>query len=385
MPEARATSSPYPTPAEPGDTDARRISVPVTVGLVGFGLSGRVFHAPLIQSNPRLRLTHVLERHRQESKALYPEVKVVPRMDDLLGPDGPELVVVTTPNDTHFDIAARSLEAGKHVVVDKPLTPTTAEAGRLIEIAEEHQTLLSVYQNRRWDGDFQTVQQVVGQGLLGRLVEYEAHFDRYRPSPKPDGWRERAGPGAGLVYDLGSHLIDQALLLFGIPETVTADVRIQREGSPTDDLFEIVLGYPPESSSRPAAGLKVTLKASKLVREPGPRFLLHGTLGSFVKYGADPQEAALQAGKSPADTEPWGVEPEAQWGTLNTELDGRHICEKHETRPGCYPAYYNNLCDAIRNRQTLAVTARHGLNTIRVIELAFQSSAERRTLPWSTG
>lgn len=357
------------------------MSQPVRVGLVGFGLAGRVFHAPFIATNPRLALTHVVERHRNESKAVYPHVAVVRHLDDLLVADGPELIVLATPNATHVALALQVLKAGRHVVIDKPFAPTSADCVRLIEVAARRGCVLSVYQNRRWDGDFRTVQQIVKAGQLGRLVEYEAHFDRFRPHPRTDVWREQAGPAAGLLYDLGSHLIDQALVLFGTPESVTADVRIQREGSPIDDGFEVVLGYP--SAAPGVAGLKVTLKASKIVREPGPHFLLHGLGGSFIKYGMDPQEAALLEGRTPANTPDWGVDRSGARGTLHLDVDGRSVREAVETLPGCYQAFYDNVYDVIRDGRTLEVTGGDGLRTIRTIELAFSSSAKRCTLPWS--
>ena len=272
----------------------------IGVGLIGYGMAARVFHAPVIESVPRLKLRKVVERSGDESRKRYPHVEVVRDADELLRDDEINLVVVATPNASHFDLARRSLLAGKHVVVEKPFTNTSAEALELIESARRQGRLLSVNHNRRWDGDFLTVREILKAGLVGRLVEYESHYDRFRDRPREGAWREEEGPGSGILFDLGSHLIDQALVLFGSPRAVTADVRRQREFARADDNFELLLDYD---------GLKVTLGAGMLVREPRPRFRLHGTEGSFVKHGMDPQEEALKRGLTPSAPD-WGVETE---------------------------------------------------------------------------
>ncbi len=355
---------------------------PIRVGLVGYGLSGRMFHAPfIVAATERLRLTHVVERHGEESRKSHPDVTVVRDLEELLGRDGPELIVIATPNASHFSLADRALRAGKHIVVDKPFTTTSAEARRLVELAEGTGRVLSVYQNRRWDGDFRTIQRVVADGLCGRLVRYDAHFDRFRPTVKQESWKERAEPGSGVLYDLGSHLIDQAIVLFGLPATVTADIRVEREQSETDDSFDVTLGY--EARGLPRNGLRVRLRASRLVREPGPRYMLHGTRGSFVKSGVDPQEEALLAGRSPSDREAWGIEPQDRWGLLHTEIDGVEVVRRVETLPGCYQAFYVDVCDAILEGRTPAVTGRDGYRIVRTIELAMESASSGRTIPWS--
>ncbi len=252
------------------------------VGLIGYGMAGQVFHAPVITAVPHLQLSKVVERRGDTSRQRYPWVEVVRDAAALFEDKDIELVVVATPNASHFDLARQALLAHKHVVVDKPFTITSEQAQQLIELARRQNTLISVFQNRRWDGDFQTVSQIVRQGCLGRLVEYESHFDRFRNYFSPErAWREEAGLGSGVLFDLGSHLIDQAQVLFGLPQMLTADIRSQRDVGKADDQFELVLHYD---------NLKVTLKAGLLVREPGPRFALHGTAGSFVKYGVDPLE-----------------------------------------------------------------------------------------------
>ena len=345
----------------------------VSVGLVGYGMAARVFHAPVIASVPGLRLKKVVERHAEESRKRYPSVEVVRDTGALLDDEEIELVVISTPNDTHFDLATQALLAGKHVVVEKPFTVTSHEAQQLIELARRQQKLISVHHNRRWDGDFQTVKKIVEGKLLGRLVEYEAHYDRYRNYPRANAWREEEGRGSGVLYDLGSHLIDQAQVLFGLPHRVRGDVRVQREFARVADNFEVVLDYD---------HLKVTLKAGMLVREQPARFLLHGTLGSFVKYGIDPQEEALKRGGTPVDDH-WGEEPQELWGTINTEVAGLHVEGRVETIAGRYQAYYQNILDAIRGRAELAVKPEEARDTIRIIELALESDARGCALSFS--
>ena len=344
------------------------------VGLIGYGMAGRVFHAPVITSVPHLQLSRVVERRGQTSRERYPWVEVASEAAALFEDNEIELIVVATPNSSHFELARQALLADKHVVVDKPFTLTAAQAQELIDLAHQQHKVVSAFQNRRWDGDFQTVSQIVQQGCLGRLVEYESHFDRFRNYFSPErAWRETAGPGSGVLLDLGPHLIDQAQVLFGLPRTVTADIRSQREAGKADDQFELILHYD---------DLKVTLKAGLLVRQPGPRFALHGVEGSFVKYGVDPQEDALKRGGSPQEPE-WGMEPEEEWGTLNTQIGGLHFQGKIETARGNYPAYYENVYQAIRGEAELIVKPEEARNTIRIIELAVQSNAEKRTVAFS--
>lgn len=345
----------------------------LNVGLVAFGKSGRLFHAPFIHTHPSLRLAAVVERHAEESQKVCPDVKVVRDLSTLLAMEDIHLVVITTPNPLHFRMAREALSAGKHVVVEKPFTSAVGEAQELIDLARDRELLLSVYHNRRWDGDFRTIRKVVEDGLLGEITEYEAHFDRYRPALKPNAWKEKDAPGSGLLFDLGSHLIDQALCLFGLPETIMADLQQQRPGSVVEDYFEVVLGY---------GECKAILKAGMLVREPGPHFILHGTNGSFIKYGMDPQEEALMQGERPGNPD-WGRENEQQWGVLNTTLNDLHYRGALETLPGAYLAFYDNIYRAILGDAELEVTPAEARNVIALIELARQSSRELRTLPVS--
>lgn len=343
---------------------------PLNVGLIGFGLAGRVFHAPLIHANPHLRLTHIVQRHGNESEKKYPQAKVMRNADELFAEPSVDLVVVATPNTSHFELATKALQAGKHVVVDKPFTIISADADELIALSRKMDRVLSVFQNRRWDGDFLTVRKILEQKRLGRLAEYESRFDRFRPALKSGAWREQAIPGSGVLFDLGSHLMDQAVVLFGRPEGIFADLRQQRDGAVAVDSFEVRLEYP---------AMKVTLKAGSLVCEPSPRFVLYGTQGSYLKFGLDPQEEALKQGGSP--TQPtWGAEPQDAWGSV-TQCDGNIVRAKYPTLAGCYPEYYTNVYRAITRKEELAVKPEEARQVIRLIELAQQSSLEKRIIP----
>ncbi|HYW96090.1 MAG TPA: Gfo/Idh/MocA family oxidoreductase, partial [Bacteroidales bacterium] len=281
-----------------------------------------------------------------------------------------ELIIVNTPDHTHYELTRQALQAGKHVVVEKPFTQTFTEAAELIEMAENNGLVLSVFQNRRWDGDFLTIGQVLQKKLLGRLTEFESHFDRFRNYVKEDTWKEDPATGTGTLYNLGSHMIDQALILFGMPEGVTADIRMMRPGAKVDDSFDLHLRY---------TGLKVVVRGGYLVREAGPRYILHGTEGSFLKWGLDPQEETLKQGNLPVGDN-WGKEHQDDFGLLNTTIGDLHFRGRIETLPGNYSAYYDNIYRALRHGEALAVTARQGANVIRIIEAAYRSARERRTI-----
>ncbi len=343
---------------------------PIQTALASYGMSGKVFHAPFLTVNPQFALKKIVERHKNNASQDYSDVEVVRDFQDILDDAAIELVIVNTPNALHYEMARKALEAGKHVVVEKPLTPTKKEADQLIALAKEQEKVLTVFQNRRWDSDFLTVQSVITEGLLGRLVEYEAHYDRYVNFVTQNTWKEEQGVAAGILYNLGSHMIDQALVLFGLPEAITADIGKQREGGSIDDFYDLRLHYP---------HLNVILKSSYLVREPGPRYVLHGAEGSFVKYGIDPQEDALKVGRKPNE-EDWGEEPETDWGKLNTEIKGLHITGKIASLRGSYGDFYDNLYEAIREGKTLKVKAEEAASVIRIIELAYKSSEEGRTI-----
>lgn len=339
---------------------------PWTVGLVGFGKVAEVFHAPLISSEPALRLTHVVERHEQRSRELYPDVCLIRSAQELMNTEV-NLVVILTPNATHYELARLALSQGKHVVLDKPMTLDSAQADELIALAQERGLLLSVFHNRRWDGDFLTLRQLLGEGRLGELLEIESRFDRCRPRLK-GGWREEAGAGSGLLYDLGSHLIDQALVLLGNPRAVLADLRRQR-GGPAVDSFQVLLDYPT---------CRVNLFSGCFSFEPNLRFRVRGRQGSWVKKHLDPQEAALQGGILPGPG--WGEEPIEHWGVLTSEADGPR---SYPSVAGDYPRFYREIALALSGQAPPPVLASQARATIRAIELCLQSAQERRWVEWS--
>jgi predicted dehydrogenase len=344
----------------------------INVGLVGFGFAGRTFHAPFIEAVPGLRLAAIVQRSGDEAVRLYPEAKVVRSIEELLVDPKVDLVVVATPNQSHFHLAKLSLEQNRHVVIDKPFTTTSAEAKELVTLAETRGKHLSVYFNRRWDGDFQTVQKLLSDGPLGRVVYFESHFDRFRPELKQGAWREQNAPGSGVLFDLGSHLIDQAMTLFGIPSAIDADIRMERTGAAVDDAFDVMLIYPDK---------RVLLRATMLANVPGARFTIHGTLGSYIKHGMDPQEDELKAGQKPTDHQ-WGTERQENWGALSIAEGEKNRVQKVPTLAGDYRKFYENVRDAIANGGTVAVKPIEALNVMIALELALQSSREGKRIPW---
>ncbi|MBI2729328.1 MAG: Gfo/Idh/MocA family oxidoreductase [Sphingobacteriales bacterium] len=339
--------------------------------IVGFGISGKIFHTPFLLTNPGYRWTSVVERNTNNALLVKKDIITYRSFDEAINDTKIDLIIITTPNETHFPYTRKALEAGKHVVVEKPFTITSQEALQLIEIAKTSGKILSVYQNRRYVSDYLTIKEILGDNLLGEIVEFEAHYNRYRPEAKPNAWREEEKPGSGILYDLGAHLIDQALCLFALPNFISADIRCQRPHAKTDDYFDLRLDYD---------FTKVILKAGMLVREPGPRYMIHGTKGSFSKYGEDPQEAALRKGLMPAGEE-WGKESPDIYGLIHTEKNGEIIKQKVESKPGNYGHYYSNLYNTIVNKAPLMEKPEHGFNTIRLIELAIESNKRRATIP----
>jgi scyllo-inositol 2-dehydrogenase (NADP+) len=351
----------------------------VRVGLIGFGMAGQSFHAPVIRGVEGMELACILERHGTRVRQKYPKVKVARTLDELLADKSIQLCVVATPNDSHFEYAKACLLAGRHVVVDKPFAPTLSECEKLVQLAKERGLLITVYQDRRWDGDFGTVKQLVSSGKLGKIVEYECRYDRFRLEPKANAWRERKEqPAAGVLFDLGPHVIDQALVLFGEPRRITAFAFCERETSQVDDSFDVCFEY--EDRGR---GLRAMLRARIVAFAPGPHFLIHGTKGSFVKYGMDPQEARLRGENCPDGTDwgaDWGVESEELWGTLS--LVGEPAV-RIRTERGDYRGFYANVRDAIDKNAPLDVSPEQALRTMRAIILAHKSSRERRTVDWT--
>ncbi len=340
----------------------------IKTALCSYGMSGVVFHGPLLQAHTGFDLVKILERNKAESTGKHPGATIVRNYEAILEDPEVELVVVNTPDHLHHDMAGRALKAGKHVVVEKPFTLSSEDADELIALAKEKEVLLTVFQNRRWDGDFLSVKDLIQSGKLGRLVDYESHFDRYRTEIQ-ESWKDRS-TGTGTLYNLGSHLVDQALQLFGMPEHLYCDSRMLRDGAYTDDSYDLFLHYP---------GFKCMLRSSYLVREPGPRFILHGTTGSYLKWGIDPQEEALKQGALPG-SDGWGEETEANWGIVNALESDAFVRGKYPTLPGNYLAFYDNLHKAIRERVPLSVSPEEARDVIRIIEAAYLSSREKQVI-----
>ncbi len=345
----------------------------IKTAIIGYGLSGSVFHAPIISSLPEFLLSYIYTSDLEKQKSIhqrYPDVKIPTDLQSIFENDGVELVVIATPNTSHFSIAKQAILAGKNVVVDKPFTITSKEADELIDLAKSQNVILSVFQNRRWDSDFKTLRKVAESLLLGTIVECEMHMDRFRNQAKRS-WREESLPGSGVLYDLGAHLIDQAQVMFGTPEAITADLRYQRKFAETVDNFEIVLHYGKK---------KVTLKSGMLVKISPAKYALHGENGSYVKYGEDVQEADLKAGYTPAKKLNWGVEPLEQRGHISVMTNGIEINGTVETEPGDYREYYRNIYQAMKENVDLIVQPIHGANTVRLIESAIKSNDQKKTI-----
>jgi scyllo-inositol 2-dehydrogenase (NADP+) len=345
----------------------------VRVGLIGFGLAGQAFHAPVIRGVEGMELACILERHTDNAKKRYPEVRVARSLDEMLSDKTIGLIVVATPNDSHFSYTKACLVAGRDVVVDKPLTPTMKEAEQLFRLAADRGRLLTVFQDRRWDGAFLTVKKLVASAELGEVAEYEARFDRFRLNAKPGAWREKADfPAAGVLWDLGPHVLDCALVLFGEPETISAAALHQRSTSTIDDAFDVVMQYP---------RLRAALRARIIAYAPSHHLLLHGTKGSFVKYGMDPQEEILR--NNPPDGldwgKDWGEDKEELWGTLSRVNEAPR---KIKTERGDYRGFYANVRDAIEKKAPLDVTPDQALRTMRALLLAHKSSREGRVVQW---
>ena len=341
----------------------------IKTALLSYGMSGRVFHAPFLELHEGFELTGSWERSKKLIQQDYLNVKSYGSLEELLA-DDIELVIVNTPVETHYEFAKKALLAGKNALVEKAFTTTAAEAEELDAIAKEKGLKLTVYQNRRWDSDFKTVKQVVDQNLLGDIVEAEFHFDRYNPNLSPKNHKETVNAGAGVLKDLGSHIIDQALYLFGYPEEVYADIRITRDNSLVDDWFDLSLYYPDK---------RVRLKAGFFVREAIPAYVVHGKKGSFLKQRGDVQEDVLKTGEKP-NRNTWGTEPDDKIGLLHTEINGETVRKTIPTLQGNYFELFDGVYQAIANGKTEPVTAQDGIRTMKVIDAAIASSAQKKRI-----
>ena len=341
----------------------------IKTALLSYGMSGKVFHAPFLELHPGFELLGSWERSKKGIQKDYPTVTSYPTLKAVVESDA-ELIVVNTPVGTHFDYALQVLLAGKHALVEKAFTTTVAEAKELTDLAKAKGLKLAVFQNRRWDSDFKTVQQILSENVLGDIVEAEFHFDRYNPLLSPKTHKETNNAGAGILKDLGPHLIDQALCLFGMPKSVFADIRITREQSIVDDYIDLLLYY---------SDKRVRLKAGFFVREANPAFVIHGKKGSFVKARGDVQEDELKLGKKP-NLSSWGTEPKDKEGLLHTEVNGTIIREKVPTLQGNYYGYFEGLYQAITQDQPEPVTAQEGTNVMQIIEAAIQSNAQQKVI-----
>jgi scyllo-inositol 2-dehydrogenase (NADP+) len=340
----------------------------IQTALLSYGMSGTVFHGPFLNAHEGFEISSVWQRNpEQRAKHNY---KTVSTLEDILNDKNTELVFVNTPNHTHFDFARKVIKSGKHVVVEKPFTVTAKEADELIELAREKNVLLTVYQNRRWDSGFLTLQKILKHKLIGKVVSVEMHYDRFRNYIDEKSWKENPQEGIGVVYNLGSHLIDQVITLFGMPQWVDARIGIQRPGGKVDDYYDIRFEY---------HDFFVTLKSSYLVKELGPSYQAHGTEGSYVKYGIDPQEELLAKGVVPSNTD-WAKEGKDAWGILNSVANGKEFRGPYESVAGNYMPFYDQLVEAIRHKKHVPVNPLDSRNGIYLIEKCYESSKSRKAI-----
>ncbi len=347
------------------------MSKPIVTAIASFGMSGVVFQGPSLKVFPQYFKIHkILERTKNISAQRYPEAIIVRNYEDILNDPEVELVLVNTPDYLHFEMAKQAIKAGKHVVVEKPFTKTSEQARELISLARQNGVILSVYQSKRLDNGFQTLQKILNDKLLGRVVEYEAHYDRYRNFIQEGSWKEDGDERTGVLFNLGSHIVDQTLVLFGIPKAVTAHLNVLRTGGRTTDNFDIRLHYD---------NFNAILRCSYLVREIGPQYIVHGTEGSFIKMGTDPQEELMKRHHLPNEPQ-WGEDHPNDWGLLNTTINGLHFHGKVETLPGNLAGFFSKLHGTIREGKELFVKPEEALTIIRILEACLESNRLRRTV-----
>lgn len=353
---------------------------PLNVAIVGYGLGGKVFHAPLVKSTSGLKVGGIVTRSQEkqfQANTDLPSAEIFGSFDELLAKANEfDIAVITTPNTEHAAQSIAAMKAGLHVVVDKPVAISSAECQQMIEVSKQTGKLLSVFQNRRWDSDFLTVKSLIESGALGNITRLESRFERWRPIPKPGSWREKssAEDGGGLLFDLGSHLIDQATVLFGKPVEIYAEMDIRREGIKSDDDSFIALTF--------EKGVRVHLWVSLLSASGGPRFRVLGSKGSFTKPGIDPQEEALRNGKTPSDPD-WGKEDESVWGSLSQYKDDLHFEGKIESLRGSHQKFYELMRDAVRGSGPVPVPPEEALQTMQIIEAARASAKHKQSLAMS--
>lgn len=336
---------------------------PINVAIAGSGYSAKVFHIPFLKQDSRFSVKKVYERNSERAKNWLPDVEITRSYSQLLT-DDIDLIIITTPNQTHYEMAKKAILAGKHLLVEKPLVATSSQAKELAELAEKNGVVLYVYQNRRWDSAVVTAQQILEQGLLGDVVDCEIRIDRYTKTKNVKQWKETGELGTGLVFDLGVHLIDQAVSLFGKPDAIFADIRYQHDDALSDDNFDLHLYYP--------NGLKVALLASKYVRETSPHFALHGKSGSYVKQNVDQQENLLNQGVAPIGH--WNEERSDLWGILHTEIAGEVVRKPYPTATASYQNLYDDLYNAITHHQAPIVQLSQVILVLEIIEKAFESA-----------
>jgi len=339
---------------------------PLNTAITSYGMSGAIFHAPFLLCNPHFRVTKILERNKQLSKEKIPQATIVKTFEDIINDKEIDLVVVNTPNELHFPMCKESLLSGKHVIVEKPFVNTVEEGEELIELAKKKKLILAVYQSKRTEGDFKTLKKILDEKILGELKILESQVLRWKPDLGPKKWKVEIRPGAGLLYDLGSHLIDQALNLFGLPISIWTDLRQLRENAVVDDYFEVHMDY---------TKFKVILKSNLLAKDESFRFIAHGSKGSYTKYGCDEQESKLMKGLLP-NIKDWGKEEEQNWGIVHSN-EGKY---KYPTIEGSYADIFENIYQAIANKSELLVKPEEALEVIRVIEIAKKSFEEKRTV-----
>ena len=342
---------------------------PIRTAVVGFGLSGRVFHTPFVDRHPDFEL-HTIVTSGIEAGKVYPSARIIRSFEEMLGDSSIDLVVLATPHPMHYAQAMAALEAGKHVIIEKPVTMSSKDMQKIGDRSMACGKNVFPYHNRRWDGDFMTLQQIIREGRLGEVLDFESHFDRYQPAVSRAEWRYTQAEGGGTMYDLGPHLIDQAICLFGKPQGVWCRLHFQREGSLANDSFDLKLFYQKTTA---------TLQASVFVRETGPRFQVHGTLGSYVKYGLDIQEAALKKGKKP-DTAGFGWESRRMFGVLNSVAGKEPLKIKYPTLPGHYMGFYEDVLASLRENKAQKVSVEDAILNLEIIDAAYLSLNQKSVI-----